>query len=196
MHRDHSAAPRGTSRRPGRRLGLRLALAALIAGGVAAPAGLAQAQFQLPERIDGPRLPGGLDGVAPALRCPDPMAEISAEVLVPSTGGSPGRVRIHASVRNNGGPWASRSGQQLAEMVQGAVSLQSIDFPSLDAGRSATFHRDIDWTPHGEFNSDFVLRLVYGPDIFVDGMTSNDDCQLANNQARLTAASIDAMFGA
>lgn len=194
MHRDHRTASRGIARRPGRRLGLRLALAVLVAVGIAAPTGLAQAQFQLPERIDGPQLPGGLDGPPPALRCPDPMAEISAEVLVPSTGSSPGRVRIHASIRNNGGPWVSRNGQQLAEMLQGTSIIQSVDFPALDAGRATAFYRDLDWTPYGEFNSDFVLRLVYGPDIFIDGMTSNDDCQLANNQARLTAASIDALF--
>lgn len=180
-------------RSPKRHTARRFALAAVIAAGLAGTTGLAHAQFELPRPI-GPTLPGVFDTPPQVLLCPDPVAQIRAEVIAPSVAGRPGRVRIHGTVHNNGGAFVSRPGQQVAQLFQGSAPVQSIDFPRIDSGRSTTFSRDVEWTPGGEFNSDFIVRLTYGPDIFIDDMSTNDDCQLANNEARLTAASIDALF--
>lgn len=181
--------------RTGRTAGLaRLGLAGLAASALALSAASAGAQFQLPTPLPAA---GGLgDRPLPplALACPDPSAQIRAEVIAPSVGGSAGRVRIHATVRNNGADYVSRPGQQMAQLYQGSAPLTSRDFPTIGAGATAPLTMDVDWTPGGEFNSDFVLRLTYGPDIFIDDMATNDDCRMTNNESRLTAASIDALF--
>ncbi len=172
----------------------RLGLAGFVAGAIALSTATAGAQFEMPIPLPGV---GGIgDRPIPqlTLTCPDPAARIRAEVIAPSVGGSTGRVRIHATVHNNGADYVSRPGQQVAQLYQGSAAVTSRDFPSLGSGGAAPLTLDVNWTPGGEFNSDFVLLLTYGPDIFIDNMATNDDCRMTNNEARLTAASIDALF--
>ena len=172
----------------------RLGLASLAAGAVALSAASAGAQFELPVPIPGVGSLGDRPLPPVTLACPDPAAQIHAEVVTPSIGGSAGRVRIHATVRNNGADYVSRPGQQTAQLYQGSAPVTSRDFPSIGAGAAAPLTWETTWHPGGEFNGDFVLRLTYGPDIFIDNMATNDDCRMTNNEARLTAASIDALF--
>lgn len=188
---------RGAAARISRWRTARFGLAGLLAGALTLSAGPASAQFELPRPLPPPGAAGSLGrlpGPPIGLACPDPTARITAEVISPAAGGRPGRVRILATVYNNGADYVSRPGQQLAQLYRETVPVTSRDFPAIGAAATADIAWDVDWLPGGEFNADFVLRLSYDPDIFIDALPTNDDCRMDNNEARLTAASIDALF--
>ena len=131
--------------------------------------------------------PGPLD-------CPNPaVTAMTVEVL--EKDGFTGRVRITA-VATNAGLQAvdSAEGQQALQIWQGNAVLATESFVDLEPGESVTVSVETDWNTAAEFVSDFIGRLSYDPDIFIDGNEENDDCRTVDNELTLPAVQVNEQF--
>ncbi len=117
-----------------------------------------------------------------------------------------GTATITGTVTNIGtANYESGEGQQalyLYEKNLGASApgtlVNQMNFVNLDAGASIEVTYTRDWNSsspaEGEFAPDYILRLSYDPDIFIDGNTNNDDSNLNNNSIEESGIAINNLF--
>ncbi len=154
------------------------------------------------------RQPGGFAGPGGGLvgSCdgPDLAAFLTLKEAERKPDGSY-RLRFDFGLRNVGSAdFVSGRGQQHIVLLNGSRTVVGpVEFSPpgpVHSGVSHTYRgfrgATFDWHG-GEFATDVVARIGYDPDIFMDGNPDNDDCNMSNNEARMTAEQIaEAMSGA
>jgi hypothetical protein len=173
------------------------------AGLVAAASGAVFAQLQAPT-VQPPR-PPGTGPLAPLLRnCPDPAVVSIGLSSISSRMDGARRLysfRVVATIRNSGNQnYRSGANQQIATIYRrplgggAAVAIGSGNFASLNAGgqTTVTSAAQSGWSKSDEFPPGFEARIVYDPDIYLDGNSANDDCSSANNVRTITGAQVNA----
>lgn len=133
---------------------------------------------------------------APVCGGPDPAA-ISIEFTkltepLPNTG----TVRITGMVTNIGlANYVSGPEQQIVELLEDGKVVETTEFQNLAAGESVSVSHERAWSTADEFQPDnYTVRIVYDPDIFMDGNVANDDCNMGNNSKTRDAQEINALF--
>jgi hypothetical protein len=154
----------------------------------------------LKEPIKTPGLPSPVPkpGVLPRAGCPDPAVTLRV--------GWPGRnadgtytFRLLASIVNQGSaPFHSQRRQTHITLSEGprvllsevwaSPALNTVDLAP-GAGISAVA-LVANWNPRSEFLADFTAQISYDPDIRMDSNPQNDDCNAANNIARLSVTEV------
>jgi hypothetical protein len=129
--------------------------------------------------------------------CPDPAAtDISATVLS-RTGPFAGKVLISGTVTNLGAMFDSNPGQQtvyLYEVTLGGTPrlVASQDFVDLTPGATVSVSAEVVWSSIlSEFPPSYRVLIGYDPDIFIDGIPNNDDCNTTNNAAEVDGFAIN-----
>ncbi|MCA9588553.1 MAG: hypothetical protein KC657_24720 [Myxococcales bacterium] len=136
----------------------------------------------------------------PVRQCVDPAATAIDAVIVARTSRFAGTVRITGRVKNVGNAaYVSRPGQQIVQMWEetpGArprlVAQQA--FTNLAVGQEMFVSFARPWSSSDEFQPQYKVVITYDPDIFLDGNTKNDDCNMNNNARVRAPASINALF--
>lgn len=117
-----------------------------------------------------------------------------------------GVATITGTVTNVGnGDFTSGEGQQgilLYERPLGAAApgnlVNTVVFTSLNVGESLTVSFSRPWDAsspaEGEFPPEYILRVSYDPDIFIDGNDNNNDNNSSNNSLTVSGGEINTMF--
>lgn len=61
-------------------------------------------------------------------------------------------------------------------------------------GTSRRVHIYRNWSVSNEFPASYEARIVYDPDILIDGNRFNDDCNSTNNVRRMRGSAINGLF--
>jgi hypothetical protein len=116
-----------------------------------------------------------------------------------------GRVEISATLKNVGtSAYQSRAGAQAAYLYETPLGsrnkrlVTSRDFTQLNPGQEVklTYIRNWDRSSpaEGEFPPTYELKIVYDPDIAIDGNPQNDDANRGNNQRTRSGTAINQLF--
>lgn len=112
-----------------------------------------------------------------------------------------GKVRISGVVKNIGkADYISRPGSQMIVLDAGdaAHPLKTVPFTNLKMGQSITISYETDWdsaSPNeGEFPPTFRVYLSFDPDISMDSLKTNDDCNPSNNHMSKSGVDINKML--
>ena len=106
------------------------------------------------------------------------------------------RVRLTATVKNVGqGDYISGANQQSMTIMPVGASRASktLRFQNLRVGQSASISHDFTFSLSDEFPTNWVARVGFDPDIYIDGNRRNDDTNRANNARTITASKIRAV---
>ena len=106
---------------------------------------------------------------------------------------------VMGTVRNFGPDhFRSGRGQQSITISQetpgaGSRTLNTWNFTNMRANTGNNYYsRSMrNWRLSTEFPPSFTLRIIYDPDIYIDGNPSNDDCNQRNNSKTLTGSQIN-----
>lgn len=134
---------------------------------------------------------------------PTPNIDLSAESLtfelLTHDANFNGTVAIRGEIKNVGDDFQSGEGQQFAAIYEKPVGgtsklLTKIDFTELETGESLHLSANIQWNAAIEFQPEFILQIVYDPDILIDNNLKNDDKNTANNSITKSGYEINELF--
>ncbi|MFC4740226.1 hypothetical protein ACFO3U_09505 [Flavobacterium ponti] len=129
----------------------------------------------------------------------DLKADITYEMVSQSSATS-GTIKIIAHVKNVGNSsFTSSANQQVVNLVvktPGAADfiVEHLDFTSVPKDEELTFNITRQWNTADEFPQSYELRIVYDPDLFIDGSTDNDDTNQSNDIFLLSGTTINTLF--
>ncbi len=135
---------------------------------------------------------------------PDLAAHSITFKVVPSTQFA-GMATIIGSVKNIGGNFTSGAGQQTALLYEKQLGgsgpgniVGRTEFTTVTAGDSITVSYvrawDMSSPSEGEFPPDYILQIVYDPDIAADSNDANDDADNTNNRLVVSGSAINELF--
>ena len=108
-----------------------------------------------------------------------------------------GKTNVRVSVKNVGrAHWRSAPNQQVVmAYINGKSYVVSRNIKSLDASKTRKFVVEVpsQWAVGLEFVPDVDVRIVFDPDIRLDGNRANDDANPANNRRVLSGTQANAM---
>ena len=111
-----------------------------------------------------------------------------------------GIVTITGTVKNIGDDFRSAEGQQAVQLLEKpagtgkSIMLDSKEFVDLDAGETIEVSFQREWYAGMEFPPSFIVRVIYDPDIYLDGNEQNDDSNNGNNTIERSGQEISEMF--
>lgn len=122
--------------------------------------------------------------------------------MVNQTSSTTGVVRITGHIKNIGTTnFNSGENQQIAYLVERALGTTTevvkatVNIPVvINANNEITFDYTTNWDITTEFQNDITLKIIYDPDIFLDGNIHNDDINLNNNILTIPGAQINSLF--
>jgi hypothetical protein len=129
----------------------------------------------------------------------DLKADITYE-MVSQSSATTGTIKIIAHVKNVGNSaFTSSANLQVANLVvktPGDVDfiVEHLDFTSVPKDGELTFNITRQWDTADEFPQSYELRIVYGPDIYIDSSTDNDDANQSNDTFLLSGTTINTLF--
>ncbi len=133
--------------------------------------------------------------------CPDPAVVDIKFSIVQRYSQFRGKVRITGVVKNVGkADYISKPGRQSIVLDAGdaAHPLKTIPFTNLKSGQSITISYELNWdsaSPNeGEFPPTYRVYIVYDPDITMDSIKTNDDCNVNNNSMTKSGKAINDML--
>lgn len=140
----------------------------------------------------------GPAGAVPA-RCigPDPRAKEIEYSLVNLTDATSGTILIKGVVDNIGlADFASMAGSQAVQLWEDGNLVASEPFVNLAVDESITVEYQRSWSIDGaEFQpTRYQLIVTYDPDIYDDGILTNDDCRQGNNSLLRGTSGINSLF--
>ena len=133
--------------------------------------------------------------------CPDPAVVDIKFSIVQRYSQFYGKVRITGVVKNVGkADYISKPGRQSIVLDAGdaAHPLKTIPFTNLKSGQSITISYELNWdsaSPNeGEFPPTYRVYILYDPDITMDSIKTNDDCNMGNNSMAKSGKAINDML--
>lgn len=129
---------------------------------------------------------------------PLPIIDLEAEFFVLDlVSGSPsnGEITIIGVVRNVGDDFSSSTGQQSIVLYEKPIAgseteVARTDFTDLGANETLQLPYTRTWSTSNEFPPEYILKIVYDPDIFIDGNVNNDDTNSENDSLNATGYEI------
>jgi hypothetical protein len=134
-------------------------------------------------------------------KCPDLAVVDIKFTIVRKYSQFRGRVRITGIVKNVGNAdYISHKGQQAIILDKGdsRYRLKRVDFKDLKVGKTIKISYERDWNSsspnEGEFPPTYRVYLSYDPDIGMDNLKTNDDCNPNNNSKTKNGKAINDML--
>ncbi|MBF6627609.1 MAG: hypothetical protein PHS71_07785 [Proteiniphilum sp.] len=143
---------------------------------------------------------GSCDSETPEAEPHIDLAAESLEFSLEQTEPFVGNVTITGIVKNIGDPYHSSEGQQTLFLIEkpaagDPVTLISKDFKDLDAGETLEITYQVQkWRSSQEFPPDYILRISFDPDLYIDGNPHNDDANQHNNTLEKEGEEIKQLF--
>ena len=133
---------------------------------------------------------------APICVGPDPAATSVQYTKLTEPLPGTGTVRITGVVKNIGSAnYVSGPEQQVAQLLEDNKVVSETKFQNLAAGDSVEVVHERAWSKADEFQPDnYSVRILYDPDILMDGNAANDDCNTSNNTRTRDAQEINSLF--
>lgn len=106
-----------------------------------------------------------------------------------------GRVQFKAVLKNVGNQdFVTGPNQQAVQIHSGRTLLKNEAFGNLRVGEVKIIAVIVPWNAATEFQEPVTARIVYDPDIFIDGNTRNDDCNRSNNSKSIQPEQVNRLF--
>jgi hypothetical protein len=112
-----------------------------------------------------------------------------------------GTVRLTGKVKNIGNTnFSSGPKQQFIQLIQKPLGtstetvIKHHEFSTLAADAEIEVTIVIPWDVAIEFQPEYILRISYDPDIYIDGNSNNDDTNSTNNTFTLSGFDINGVF--
>lgn len=139
-----------------------------------------------------------------------PNIDLIAEFIIFSvepTSQFAGNATITGNIKNIGDDFISGAGQQSILLYERALGIPtsqpgtlvaSLDFTTLAANQTLEVSFTRPWNSsspaEGEFPPEYILRISYDPDLYIDGNLNNDDSDASNNEVLVSGSLINTMF--
>lgn len=127
------------------------------------------------------------------------LAAQSIEFTIDKTSDFEGTAFIRGTVKNLGADYTSGANQQVVYLYEQHPGGQKTEvakkeFTNLEAGGTLEVKYARAWNVSAEFPPKYILSIVYGPDIYIDGKRTNDDKNSENNSLERSGADINQLF--
>ena len=106
-----------------------------------------------------------------------------------------GTIQAKAVLNNRGNAdYVTNPNQQSVQIHLGRRLLKNERFGNLRKGETKIIAVQLPWNAAGEFQENLTARIVYDPDIRMDGNPRNDDCNMRDNSKTVTPAQVNRLF--
>lgn len=127
--------------------------------------------------------------------CPNPAIVELQVGIIRKTSRFAGTIQLKAVLKNIGNAdYVSAPNQQSVQIHHGRNLLKNERFGNLRKGEVKIIAVQLPWNAAGEFQDNMTARIVYDPDIRMDGNPRNDDCNMRDNSKTVRPAQANRLF--